>query len=811
MATATTTAVAQLNRVQYVGLDFPTHFDDLRSELQTKFAADFNDFALSSLAIMLLDVTAYGLDTLSFYLDRRATDSYLETAQTRKAVARLTRQLGYKMGGAVSASTDLSVRITQAVNFIVTIPQGFQFKGPNSLIFEAAQETTYAPRSTTAQLIPVYEGETITETFVGDGTANQVYQLQAVPAGKSVVQGSAKVYVNGTPYTEADFLPITGGQYFEIGYNDSPATLRFGDGTVSQSDIPALNSTISVTYIAAAGLAGQVNANTITGVVTPLVVNFNTISLAINNPEAAVGGDDPESLARAKALAPLVYKSRYVAVTRSDYVALASAYADPLFGRVSAAQAYSTRSAEDDTQLQVLLQDVRDVTDPVYASVIAQLTALETQTSAIDAAVTSSTGYLGDVATSTTTINTDVGTAITTLEGVSNKADLATSRCTTGATTVGAIPGATGVNLQVTVSYTQPALLSNVTVTLNSVTGLTIGSSVVVGVSGTAVGTYTVVSVPTTTSATLTLTVVGSVAPAGTVTAPAALTSSASDQLTTATKSSLLSIFAALGGTDIATMKSDTDAAIGDLQSAITEVTAIGTTTSTGYLLLLTNQNTAISAATTVIGQAATLPYAGTIAPAIRTAVTPLSPTGSGTGTINAALDAIEAHVDAILAADCSANLVTVPILTKDANGFYSAPSLGLRTSLEAYLNERKAVTQTIQVVSGEAALIYAVLTIQVAVSAGFAENVVRLAVETAIDGILKGRQFGASLYRSEITETCLAVAGVSHVNPTINGYTVAGSATIQTDKLDGYGNLVIDESEVVTKNSVTVTTVPLT
>lgn len=800
MATATTTAVAQLNRVQYVGLDFPTHFDDLRSELQTKFAADFNDFALSSLAIMLMDITAYGLDTLSFYLDRRATDSYLETAQTRKAVARLTRQLGYKMGGAVSASTDLSVRIGTAVNFTVTIPQGFQFQGPNSLIFEAAQETIYAPLSTTAQLIPVYEGETVTENFVGDGTANQVFELQAVPAGKSVVQGSAKVFVNGTPYQEADFLPITGGQYFEVGYNDSPPTLRFGDGTVAQSDIPALNSTIAVTYIASTGLAGQVNANTITDVVNPLVVNFNTINLSINNPEAASGGDDPESLSRAKALAPLVYKSRYVAVTRSDYVALASAYADPLFGRVAVAQAYSTRSAEDDTQLQVLLQDVRDVTDPVYTSVQTQVTALGTQTSIIDTQTTDISTYLSDTATAMTTLNTDVGTAITTLEGVSNRADLAISRCTAGATTVGTIAGATGVSLTVTVSYTQPAVAANVTVTVNAVTGLTIGQTVVVGVSGSAAGTYTVALVPTTTTVTLTLVTAGTVAPTGTVTAPATLTSTATDALTTPTKASLLSIFAALSGSDLPTMRSDTDAAIGDLESAIDQVTLIGTTTATGYLLQLDTARGDIDAASTVIS--------GTIAPAITAAVLPLSPTGTGTGTINDALDAIEAHVDAILSADCKANLVTVPILTKDANGFYVAPSLGLRTSLETYLNDRKAVTQTIQVVSGESALIYAVLTLQVAVQAGYSENVVRLAVETAIDGILKNRAFGSSLYRSEITETALAVAGVSYVNPTINGYTTATNTALQTDKLDGYGNLVITDSEVVSKDAVTVTTV---
>lgn len=802
MATATTTAVAQLNRVQYAGLDFPTHFDDLRSELQTKFAADFNDFALSSLAIMLLDITAYGLDALSFYLDRRATDSYLETAQTRKAVSRLTRQLGYKMGGAISASTDLEISITQALNFTVTIPQGFQFKGPENLVFECAQAITYAPQSTTPQFVPVYEGETVVETFVGDGTASQVYELQAIPAGKNVVQGSVKVLVNGTPYTEADFLPITGGQYFEVGYNDSPATIRFGDGTVSQTDIPGPSSTISVTYIAATGLAGQVNANTITDVVVPLVVNFTTVPLSITNPEAAVGGDDPESLSRAKTLAPLVYKSRRVAVTQDDYVSLASAFADPLFGRVAVAQAYSTRSAADDLTLQALLQDVRDVVSPIYTTVDAQLGLLGVETTNITAQLAVQNTALGDVGTSTTAINAALATnAVPLMQGVSNTANLAVSRCTAGAVAVGTVTTAVGVSLLTTASYVQPAVSANVTVSVASITGLTIGQTVSVSTGGTTQGIYTVVTVPTLTSVQLNLTSipVGGTIVGGTVATSSNLTSAPVSALALGDKTELTTLFNSVSS-DVASMQADNDNSLGYVETALDETALIGLSTASGYLQTLETARASIAASNTLIS--------GTISPAIALAIDPIDPTGSGTGSINAALDAIEDHVDQILAANCSANLVTVPILTRDANGFYVAPSLGLRVQLQSYLDARKAVTQNVAVVSGEASLVYSVLTLQVSVRQGYSESVVRVAVLSAIDGLLKNRAFGVSLYRSDIVETVLSVDGTYYVNPTIDGFYTSTNTALQTNKLDGYGNLIVDENEVVTKGTVAVTTV---
>jgi hypothetical protein len=713
-----TTAVAALNKVQYVGLDFPTIFDDLRSELQTKFAAEFNDFALSSLAIMLLDISAYGLDSLAFYLDRRASDSYLDTAQTRKAVSRLTRQLGYKMGGAVSSSTDVVVSISNPVNFTVTIPVGFQFLGPNNLIFETAEAVTFAPRQNSPQTIPIYEGESLSESFVGDGTASQVFNLRNVPSGKNVVQGSVSVLVNGAPYAEADFLPVTGGQFFEVGYSDDPTTIRFGDGTVAQTDIPGPNSTIAVTYIAATGLAGQVTANTITKVAKPLVVSFQTIALSITNPEGAVGGDNPESLERAKYLAGQVYKSRQVAVTRSDYVALSSAFADPLFGRVAASQAYSTRSADSDLELQSLLQDVRNIVAPVATAVDAQVVALGADTAVITASNLTITTGIADIGVLSTGATGTLTTTISTLNSASNRAVLASSRCNDGLVTIGPIPVA------------------------------------------------------------------------------------ATDQLTSATKTALQGLFTNIN-IDLVTMQSQIDSSVvscGDVQD---DLLAVGLAPTTPDSILLAQTNAVVAS------DAAVINIDTVVSPAITAAVFPFEPGGIGVGTINGTLDEIEAHVDAILSANCSANLVTVPILTRDASGFYVAPSLGLKLSLQTYLDARKAVTQTVQVVSGERSLIYAILDVQIGVRPGFSEQVARLAVESVLDNLLKNRLFGSSLYRSEITDGALTVAGVAFVNPTIVGYLTADSPVIPlTTKLDSFGNLIILDSEVVTKDSFVVTSV---
>jgi hypothetical protein len=173
-------SVSTLNRAKYAGYDFRTITDDLLARLQVEFASDFNDFSLSTMAIVMLDIVAFGLDTLSFYLDRRANEAYLTTARTRSAVSKLTRGIGYKMVGAVPAVADVQVNLNKLYSFQVTIPKQFQFQGPNGLIFEAAQATNIPANTpvTTAFTIPCYQGVTLTENLVASSVQakNQVFQ-----------------------------------------------------------------------------------------------------------------------------------------------------------------------------------------------------------------------------------------------------------------------------------------------------------------------------------------------------------------------------------------------------------------------------------------------------------------------------------------------------------------------------------------------------------------------------------------------------------------------------------------------------------
>lgn len=707
-------SVATLNRAKYSGLDFDTHGDDLRSRLQVQFAADFNDFAISSLGIMLLDLTAYGLDTLSFYVDRRATDLYLSTARTRKSVSRTARQLGYAPGGAVSSGVDVQVAMAQTHAFNVPIPEGFQFKGPNNLIFETSRsvEFTAGDGPEDAISIPCFEGQTLTESFVSDGTAKQAFELRQIPADHFAVQGTVEVKVDGASWDFQKLLEYGATDQFEVGFVDDPVEVRFGDGLAG--NIPTTTATIDITYVAARGRDGQIAANTITDAVSGLVVAFEEIALIIDNPEASSGGEDAESLTSIKAFAPQVWKTRTVAVTGTDYSALSGSYADPLFGRVAAAKAISSRSAADDVTLQNFLADLSDAIvlfDPI----------IQAQTALIEAAVDAAQTASGEITTQLA-LTTSALADVTTAAGNSRTAarDIKTS--------AGEI-GVDSSDIQV----------------------LVVGGNLEVDLYG----------------------------PAGTAVLLAGEADGIKEYFNRINAESvqILSAAAAVSanGDTIVGESDDSDVAVADATTTLAEITAQLAAIDAELVLIDTANSTILAADTNVVNE------------------------------VGIATQGIYDHVDALLANDCKANLITVPILTRSAAGFYTAPSTGLIDSLQTFLDARKEVTQTVSVTSGAIFLVPAVISVRVGVLRTYSEAVVDTAVNTAIDGILRDRAFGEDLYESDVETAVLGVDGVVFTNVTIAGYLNGG--VTDTGKLDSSGNLVVASSEVVTKGTTTITT----
>lgn len=149
---------------------------------------------------------------------------------------------------------------------------------------------------------------------------------------------------------------------------------------------------------------------------------------------------------------------------------------------------------------------------------------------------------------------------------------------------------------------------------------------------------------------------------------------------------------------------------------------------------------------------------------------------------------------DTVLASNCQANIVVAQILSSDGVGRYvSAPS-GLAQSLESFLDARLESTVKAQVVDGSINLLSVDLSVQVQTLEDFsaADQVEQVVadVRAAMEAQLLGRAYGVSLRISDLYAVADAVEGVDFVNIQI---------TNQPTRIDSFGNLPIEEFEVIT------------
>jgi len=90
--------------ISYTSRDFSTIKDALTNHAKRYYPTTFKDFNDASFGSLMLDLTAYLGDQLSFYADYQANESFLDSALEYQNIVRLSKQLGFKMPGAASST-----------------------------------------------------------------------------------------------------------------------------------------------------------------------------------------------------------------------------------------------------------------------------------------------------------------------------------------------------------------------------------------------------------------------------------------------------------------------------------------------------------------------------------------------------------------------------------------------------------------------------------------------------------------------------------------------------------------------------------
>lgn len=232
MATVTTKKRA----IRYLNRDFESFKKDLIEHLRVYFPDTIQDFNESSVGMMLTELVSFIGDNMSFYLDKRFNETFIETATEQKNIFRHAKQLGFKPSGKAAATglidgflvipvTSSSGQIIPDMRYAGTIKKGAQAKSNAGEIYETLVDadfsliditdptlvavadtdsdgapTTYALRKVN---IDLKAGETKTATFtVG---SYEAFRKITIPE-EDVLEILEVTDSEGNQYYEVDFL-----------------------------------------------------------------------------------------------------------------------------------------------------------------------------------------------------------------------------------------------------------------------------------------------------------------------------------------------------------------------------------------------------------------------------------------------------------------------------------------------------------------------------------------------------------------------------------------------------------------------------
>lgn len=308
------------------GFDFASRdYENIRRDLlnrATRVLPEWTDRDPGDFTMLLIDLWAYMGDVMHYYIDRAASEAFIDTASQKESVLALANLFDYTPKTKTAART--TVYISNSSSGSVTLPQGTVLIGEGETTdyeFFTTYEITIPPGEQGSVIC--HEGQVVTnETLVSNATG-QIGQIYTINAD-NVIPSTVEVYVyedNETPirwtsFTNINLVP-TGASGFST-YIDTEGKTRVVFGNRISGRVPPPGVRIAVNYQTTNGTDGNIGVNKIKA-----FKESQPVGVTIDSSTLAVGGSSGENLDTIKRSIKSTIRTQSRAVTLNDYVALA--------------------------------------------------------------------------------------------------------------------------------------------------------------------------------------------------------------------------------------------------------------------------------------------------------------------------------------------------------------------------------------------------------------------------------------------------------------------------------------------------------
>ena len=336
------------NRLDVSELDYDNLRQNLKTFLQNQAEFSDYDFEGSGMAV-LIDLLAYNTHYLAYNANMLSNELYLDSADIRKNVVALAKQLGYTPSSVKSptAIIDVTVNNVPSGTASITMAKGTSYSTTIDNItynFITNEDITTTPTDGVYKFsnVNIYEGTSVSFQYTVDSSdVDQKFIIPTPFADTSLlkvkVQNSASDTTTNT-YTKSQTLTeldSTSKVYFLQEQGDGRFEVYFGDGVLGKS---LTDGNIVILEYVVTNMGQSNGASSF--ILGSTVGGFTDVSVStVSN---AQGGSVAQSNNSIRFNAPLSFQSQNRAVTVKDYETLTQTF----YPNAQSISAYGGEDAE---------------------------------------------------------------------------------------------------------------------------------------------------------------------------------------------------------------------------------------------------------------------------------------------------------------------------------------------------------------------------------------------------------------------------------------------------------------------------------
>jgi hypothetical protein len=286
----------------------------------------WSDTYPSGVGQKMIEHLAYVANLVLYSVERRAEESYLDTAQLRSSIISLVKLLNYTPSRATSSTGTLTFTLAATHVEDVHIPKGTKCSSQEGYTFSTSEEKYISAGDLTVD-VETIQGEYDEILVTSDGTEDQYTNIPFT----NVENTSLEVYVDDVLWTKVSSLlnSVDTDQHYTITQeSDDTVTVHFGNNITGK--IPPLESIITFSFVKTDGAAGNVYEAARIITISDTIyddVDDEVSDISVTNAGQFLGGGDSEETEHIRYYAPLLFATGQRAVTKEDYKALINSYA----------------------------------------------------------------------------------------------------------------------------------------------------------------------------------------------------------------------------------------------------------------------------------------------------------------------------------------------------------------------------------------------------------------------------------------------------------------------------------------------------